>query len=490
MVYLSPNTFEQNEADMSNISIHRLAKSLFRLGIDISYVNGVYTLSQKHNDHVAKAQILLPGNLPLEKKAIEQLISFASVSHPEGGRVLKTIATPDFHSGSIVPVGAVVATSKDMLIPQAIGTDIHCGMRLHITDIKYDEFLLKKSEFVQKLKGDLFLGTRDLPMHVQDFTALFEDGIKGFIDSASKNPLGQCKKASFSQLKHEVERIFQTQHENGSSKYAPDYLKDLKRNIIRDSYLGTLGGGNHFLEIQKVNCIFDKVQSYKWGIKKDNIAIMIHTGSRSVGVHVGNSWMEYAKSKWPNHLKHPTSDIYPLYGEKAHQYLQAIYTASHYAKLNRMLIAELARIRLREVFAKDIEIPLIYDAPHNIITQENNCFVHRKGATLAYLNQPVLIPGSMGDLSYLMRGLGNKEFLNSASHGAGRAMSRFEVSRKHKHGVDIGLGCVECITLKDERKIEEAPAAYKNINDVIEIQQCSGIVAPIANFQPILTFKG
>jgi tRNA-splicing ligase RtcB len=474
---------------MSIISFKRLSKSLLKLGIKISQANGVYQISAPHSDEPL-AEILLPENMPLEKKAIQQLCSFATVTHPDGGMVKRALATPDFHSGSIVPVGAVVATTSDMVIPQAIGTDIHCGMRLHIIDVDYDYFMAQKEKFINLLKGDLLLGTRNIPTQIGIFKALFDGGIHACLEEYEKNPLAQMSKASFTQLKEEAFKIFECNDEIGDSKFAPDYLTLNKRDVIRDSYLATLGGGNHFLEIQRVEQVFDKKMAFDLGVHKNKLAFMIHTGSRGLGQHIGGTWISKAKNLWPKGLKHPESGIYPLHGEFAHQYLKALNTASNYAKLNRLMIAEITRLRLREVFGSSVEAPLIHDAPHNIIFNENNCFVHRKGATPAFLNQPVLIPGSMGALSYLMKGLGNESFLNSASHGAGRLMSRFDISRKYKSGIDVGLSCVECITLKEERKIEEAPLAYKDINEVIGIQQNHGIVSPVASFKPILTFKG
>jgi tRNA-splicing ligase RtcB len=174
----------------------------------------------------------------------------------------------------------------------------------------------------------------------------------------------------------------------------------------------------------------------------------------------------------------------------ADEYLKAMHSAAHYADANRALIAEMVRQRTRQIFGGDIEAPLLVDVPHNIVLRENIGNVHRKGATPAYEGQPLLIPGSMGHDSYLLTGLGNERWAQSASHGAGRSMSRSEVLFKAKSDkAFLGLNGVECITTKEERLIEEAPGAYKAIGEVIQSQVEEKTVSVIARFSPIITFK-
>ena len=155
-----------------------------------------------------------------------------------------------------------------------------------------------------------------------------------------------------------------------------------------------------------------------------------------------------------------------------------------------MLLAELLRWRLRQVFG-DVEAPLVYDLPHNITLGEGAGWVTRKGACPAHSGQPVIVPGSMGAPSYLLVGSGNDRFLRSASHGAGRARSRFDMSRAGADKTDSALGLtgVDCITWREERRIEEAPAAYKPIQPVIDVQVEAQIVGAVAKMKPVLTFK-
>ncbi|WP_444997391.1 RtcB family protein [Aliikangiella sp. IMCC44359] len=471
-------------------SLKRLIKALHKQGLTILKNNNVYQIGKVDDSKFPPIEVLLPEHFPLDNKALKQLINFAGVYHPQGGVVNTVKATPDFHAGSIVPVGAVVSTSNNFIIPQAIGTDIHCGMRLHVADIEIEQWQSKKLLLVKKLRADLLLGSRDLPMSTSSFKALFQYGLLGWLDKVKNKPLGDLRFADINQLEEELENVFELGSESGSNHWVPENLITDKREVVRDAALATIGGGNHFVEFQLLDDVYDGKQAFSWGIKKNQIAVMIHTGSRGVGQYVGNYWIDKAKKAWPTKHKYPENKIFPLYGELAKNYLVAMNSAANYANLNRLLLAEIVRRRIREVFGSNIEMSLVYDGPHNIVTHEKGSFIHRKGATPAHKDQPVLIPGSMGHSSYLMKGLGNEDYLCSASHGAGRAKSRHEMFRLNRDGKDLGVGCIDCVTLKEERIVEEAPVAYNNIEDVIAVQVKNKIVTPVAKMKPLLTFKG
>lgn len=451
-----------------------------REGLDLQKEGPVYRV-KRHGASV-DSEVLLPEGFPLETKAFVQLARFADVWHPKGGSVCRACATPDFHPGHEVPVGAVVAASN-MVIPQAIGTDINCGMRLHVSDLTLDRFQAKKHQLVELLKGDLLLGTRDLPATVDGMRQMFRLGIPGWLEA---EPLGAMVRADRRQLEREVSRVYDNGMLDGDERWAPEDLLPDNRSTIRDGGLGTVGGGNHFVEVQVVDEISNHYLASEWGVKVGQVAFMIHTGSRGVGKSVGVRWSEIAKERWPKGQKWP--EVFSLVGEDAEQYIEAMNTAANYAFVNRMLIAELVRLRIREVYG-DLEAPLVYDVPHNIIFQEEGLYVHRKGATPCFPAQPVLIPGSMGHPSYLMAGTWYDRFLNSCSHGAGRSATRFEMTRKGRPNTDLGLEGVECITLRAERLLEEAPAAYKDVDPVVNVQVEQGLVSPVAKLLPVLTFK-
>lgn len=470
------------------VSPHRLTRALASHGILAEREGNIVRLTSARRSEIS-AEILLPSNFPLEAKAAAQLLAFAGVHHPSGGHVCKACATPDFHPGSTVPVGAVLVTSHDFVVPQAVGTDINCGMRLHVLDLTLDQFLAKKAQLVQLLKGDLLEGARNVPTSPMAMTALFQDGLPAFWRSMMASREGLFAQIDFQQVGAETERLYPASHVQGNAAYAPEALQDKRRGMLRDPGLATIGSGNHFVEIQQVAEVLDRHRAYALGVRTGQIAVMVHTGSRDVGFYVGQRWMDRAKAEWPKGLKHPESGLYGLVGELAHQYLGAMHAAAHYADANRALVMELVRARVRQVYG-DMAMPLVTDVPHNIVLKEEGGNVHRKGATPAHPNQPLLIPGSMGDDSYLLDGLGHPRWASSASHGAGRAVSRMEMTWKAKHGSALAPARqFECITLKVERRIEEAPSAYKPIGPVIASQIEEGLVTPIARMSPILTFK-
>ena len=460
--------------------ISRLAKALLREGVRVEQEGPIYRV-RRADSLGPEAEVLLPPDYPLEAKAVKQLVAFASAADPRGGHVCRACATPDFHPGDLVPVGAVIATTPNMAIPDSIGTDINCGMRMHATGIPLETFLSRKEELVRLLRGDLLLGSRDLPMTLHSMRAMFDEGLPAWLECVKQRPLGMLVDSDFDQL--ELER---TLGFVGSTRWVPEVVDDRRQEIVRDDALGTVGSGNHFVEFQVVDQIEDGQRAFAWGLKTHEVAFMVHTGSRFVGKAVGVRWADLAKKRWPKGVKYP--EIFTVHGPDVDDYIEAMNTAANYGAVNRSLIAEIVRRRLRQVFG-DLEVPLVHDAPHNLVFRENDLLIHRKGATPAHEGQPVLIPGSMGHPSHVLVGLGNSRFLSSASHGAGRALTRFEMSRKARGEEDLGLEGIECITLREERRIEEAPAAYKDIGPVIQVQVEQMIAQSVAVTKPIVTFK-
>ncbi len=476
--------------------LKRLLRALSRQGLDVTYNNSIYSVRLSNNTYAPVAEVLLPESFPVEAKALKQLANLANVRHPAGGYVCKCHATPDFHPGDAgIAIGSVVQT-QNMVIPAATGSDINCGMRLHVADLTVDAFLAKRDRFVELMKGDYFFGTRDVTMIGKAMQALFEYGVPGWLDAMLDAPTGSITKSNLEQLARESDNVFLGGSMDGNWRLAPNELVP-DDGFVRDGGLATIGGGNHFVEIQRVDKVVDSALAYAWGIKEGQIAFMVHSGSRHVGKYIGGMWRDKAKTAWQPGVKYPRSQIFPLsinsHPELVAGYLQAEATAANYGFINRLLLAELLRLRLREVYG-DVEAPLIYDLPHNItlpVKSKISQWITRKGACPANLGQPVIIPGSMGAESYLCVGKGDRNFSNSASHGAGRLRSRFDLSRggASQNEEDLGLTGVDCITLREERRIEEAPAAYKPIQSVIDVQVKAGIIDVVARLSPILTFK-
>lgn len=474
-------------------NLKRLLRALAREGLDVTYEDSIYRIRLVGQAGFPQAEVLLPADLPVEAKALKQLAQLAALRHPDGSGVERAYATPDFHPGdSGVAIGSVIRT-RDLLVPAAVGTDINCGMRLHVFDVSLDAFLSRRDDFVERMKGDFFFGKRDLPFDGATATAMFHDGSEGWLPKALKTPRGRLVQADQQQLTGELDRVYARGSLQGDARWAPHGFIP-REGLGRDASLATIGGGNHFVEVQCIEEIVDRQRAWELGLRTGQLTFMIHSGSRDVGKHIGVQWAQKAKDAWPKGAQYPDGGILPISAkanpELAAEYLTAEATAANYGFVNRLLLAELVRLRLREVHG-DVEAPLIYDIPHNITLREYDAYVARKGACPAHAGQLVIIPGSMGASSYLLVGLGSERHLSSASHGAGRAQSRFQMSRggATKNEGALGLSGVDCVSLREERRIEEAPAAYKPIGPVIDSQVKAGVVAVVARMRPILTFK-
>jgi len=270
----------------------------------------------------------------------------------------------------------------------------------------------------------------------------------------------------------------------GASRHAPDAYVG-SRSVYRDPCLGTPGGGNHFVELQVVDEVLDRHAAYAAGLRQGQVVVMIHSGSRDLGFHVGGRWMDRARAEWPQGLRHPQSGLYGLAGPLAAEYLEAMGVAARYAWANRVVLAEMVRKELAELTG-ETRSSLVVDVPHNVVLQEQGLNIHRKGATPAREGDLALIPGSMGDSSYVVSGLGHADWLWSCSHGAGRRMRRQQMRQLKP---DVFGASWHCVTLREERRIEEAPAAYKPIGPVIEAQEQAGLIRGVARLQPWITFK-
>ena len=458
----------------------RLQRAFARAHIDLRHENGVYTV----RNATADATILLPASLPLERKAVEQLLAFASVKTPHGERaVCAACATPDFHPGTIAPVGAIVATPPEVVIPAAIGTDINCGMRLLTTGWSLAQLAPRKSDLVARLQAVLLQNERNVPTTTQAFKALFDVGPLAFIDQI--RPEGLWATVDRDRLAAEVAHCIGLGRLSAHSRYAPESFIG-GRASFRDPCLGTPGAGNHFVELQVVDEVLDRHAAHAAGLKAGDVVVMIHSGSRDIGFYVGGRWMDRARDAWPRGVRHPQSKLYALAGPLAGEYLQAMGVAVRYAWANRVVLAEMVRLELARLFGTDGS-RLVVDVPHNIVLAEHGLNIHRKGATPAHAGDLALIPGSMGDSSYVVRGLGHPEWLWSCSHGAGRRMRRQEMrALKPLPHPDTPW---QCVTLKQERLIEEAPQAYKPIGPVIDAQVESRLIDRVAKLRPWVTFK-
>ena len=467
---------------MSTPSLSRLQKAFLKNGIQLARSGDVVQV----RNEAAQASILLPASLPLEEKAVSQLLNFASVHSPDSHHsVCKACATPDFHPGSIAPVGTIVATPQDFVIPAAIGTDINCGMRLLTLGLSAQQAEAQRERITQALTHVLLQNGRNIPVHSKAFEALLTQNPHAFF-AENRFDAGLWHSVNQSRLLHELDQcIGLHQLKNAQAKHLPDAYLAKSNTIYRDPCLGTVGSGNHFVELQQVIEILDSKAAYHAGIKQGDLVAMIHSGSRDLGFYVGRQWMDKAKAALGIGLKQPTHELYGLTGALADEYLQAMSAAARYAWLNRVVLAEMLREQFNLLGLLG-NSQLVVDVPHNVVLQENGLNIHRKGATSAHAEQLALIPGSMGDYSYLVKGLGNADWLHSCSHGAGRSVRRQAMRASKTLTTSTEW---HCVMLKEERRIEEAPSAYKPIGAVIESQEQAGLIQVVAKFKPWLTFK-
>jgi tRNA-splicing ligase RtcB len=464
---------------MSNFQ--RLQRAFARNGIALDYRDGVYHL---HNA-ASEARVLLPASLPLEEKAVRQLLAFAAVRSPHGeGGVCLACATPDFHPGSIAPVGSVVATDANFVIPSAIGTDINCGMRLLTTGLTLGQVAPHKETLIRRFTRSLLDNGRDVPVSTAAFRALFDAGPEAFLEAV--RPEGLWASCDRERLHAEVTACVGLASFGGAARHAPVAYTGERHAVFRDPCLGTPGSGNHFVELQVVDEVLDRRAAWQAGLRPDDVVVMIHSGSRDLGFYVGRAWMDRAKTEWPRGVRHPESGLYGLAGPLAHEYLEAMGVAARYAWANRVVLAELVRKDLEATLGAGAS-KLVVDVPHNVVLQEQGFNVHRKGATPAHAGEFALIPGSMGDASYLVTGLGHADWLHSCSHGAGRRMRRQEIRALRREAA--GEQAWQCVTLREERRIEEAPQAYKPIGPVIDAQEEAGLIRAAVRLRPWVTFK-
>lgn len=375
----------------------------------------------------------------LERSAVQQLINVANLPF-----IHKHIAVmPDCHWGRGATVGSVIAT-KSAIIPAAVGVDIGCGMTAMRTSLTSHSM----PENLKSIRNELEIR---IPV--------------GFKDH--RDPVRVAEKVWYNKLKKEFDQL--------QEKYK--YLQVKKSPACQ---LGTLGGGNHFIEL----CLDEE----------DRVWIMLHSGSRGIGNKIASIFIEKAKKEMERHfISLPDKDLaYLVEGSEIFDdYVNALTWAQEYAAQNREIMMTLIISYLERVF-QGIEFDLeTISCHHNYCVKENhfneNVWVTRKGAVRAREGDYGIIPGSMGARSFIVKGKGNSESFHSCSHGAGRLMSRSMAKQKitlDQHLEDTSG--VEC--RKDEGVLDESPRAYKNIDDVMNAQ--TDLVEIIHTLKGIMCIKG
>ena len=437
-------------------------------------------------------------------QSINQLISGTFLP----GMVKYSIAMPDCHEGYSVPIGFVgaIKISDGVISPGACGFDINCGIKL------------LKSEYSEK----------EIRPHLENLAAAIQKEVPSGLGKGGrvKLSLGQVERILEGGIPYLVKEGHGEKEDiencegGGSLGWADSSaVSSYAKNRARDQ-VGTLGSGNHFLELQRVDEIFDEKTANAFGLFKDQIVIMIHTGSRGLGHQVCTDYLKEFIPLMANKYKIKVFDrefaCVPFDSSEGQRYFRAMASAANYAWANRQMIACFIRKTWKEVLGqKNSSLSSLYDVAHNIIKKEKHAIegketelaVHRKGATRAFppdhcevpekyrsFGQPTFLPGTMGTASYVMAGqqTGQEAFYSTA-HGAGRIMSRHAAIKRFSGQEVINSLESKGIVIKcrsHQGIAEEAPMAYKDVESVVEIIHNAGLSRKVAKLMPLAVIKG
>jgi len=401
---------------------------------------------------------------------------------------------PDIHEGYGFPIGGVAGMNVEtgVISPGGVGYDINCGMKLLKSELKEEEtksYLDKLATEMQKEVPSGLGRGRQTKIDFATLDKILEGGAKKLVEQGygEKEDIENCEANG--------------QIEQADTSVVSSHAKNRGRDQV-----GTLGSGNHFLEIQKVEEIFDEETAKKFGVFKNQITVMIHTGSRGLGHQIATDYIRLMMKSMPKYnIKLPDRELacVPFKSSEGQRYFSAMSAGANFAWANRQMIAYYVRKAWKNILGKESsKLTAIYDVAHNIAKLEKHLVngkeaelvIHRKGATRAFPNQPVLIPGSMGTASYVLVGTEqSKDSWYSTCHGAGRMMSRKAATRAlsgqeiindlEKKGI-----IVKCYSLRGIA--EEAPQAYKDIDEVVEVVHQAGLSKKVAKLKPLAVIKG
>ena len=429
-------------------------------------------------------------------RSIEQLLNVATLP----GLVGCVVGMPDMHEGYGFPVGGVAATTLEggVISPGGIGFDINCGVRLLATDLSRDglDVEVVLHQLMRSIPAGYGHGGR-LTLSTAEIDRVLEGGAQEIV---RRLELG---------VDDDLERIEARGCLMGASASA---VSERAKERGRDQ-LGTLGGGNHFLELQRVQAIFDTEAARALGLWLDQVTVLVHTGSRGLGHQVCTDHvraMDASLARYGISLPDRQLACAPFKSPEGQAYFAAMCAAANFAFANREVLTH----RVREVFRREIPnatVRVVYDVAHNIAKIEEHLdrrlCVHRKGATRAFgpgdpelppvyrsVGQPVLIPGSMGTASFVLVGRGaSAASFSSACHGAGRALSRTAAKSQVRGGElrkDLALHGIAVRCPSNAELAEEAPLAYKDVERVVDVVHRAGLARKVARLVPIGVLKG
>ncbi len=487
--------------------------------------------------------------IPVESSAIDEVFGVletadtlerlgAALGHAEAG-ISRVVLTPDLHKGAGIPIGTVLQT-RGVMIPQAVGNDINCGMRLEATSVTVDRLRPRLDALERRLRHLFFEGGRGIALTSVQREALLRDGLPGLLDTVGLVSAGGTARSAAARSScgsGEADGVWSALQPGDArpgrvhgASY-PTTTADAFRDWINsaggtsyDSIIGSVGGGNHFAEIQYVSAVHDRQAAYAWGFGLGQVVLMVHSGSLSLGHQANASGLDQARAMWPTSLPLPHNKIIPMSLDERSAparrcYLDAFGNAANFAVGNRFFLALMMRAALAAECG-ELAADLVYDAPHNLLWETGDGqVVHRKGATTAggyaemaggpyeMWGEPVIVPGSMGAASYVLRGRGNPRSLASACHGAGRRVRRGAATQANDADLDAFLEEFRVVTPLDHRDPavsrradvmaawrrdlkQEAPWMYKDIGPVVTSLSEADVAQPVVELHPLLTVKG
>jgi len=447
----------------------------------------LWEIAERRPDMRVPARVFADAELLEAIAADDSLVQLENVATLPG-IVEAALAMPDIHLGYGFPVGAVAATAlpDGVVSPGGVGYDINCGVRLLVLPLSAGELGARKEALVHEIARRVPAGAgREgrRALRGADLDRVLRDGPRALGAAAE-----------------DVERT----ESAGRLEGAEPRLVSERARARGGGQLGTLGSGNHFIEVQRVERILEPGAAEAFGIAGGAVTVLIHSGSRGLGHQVCTDFvrrMDAALSRHGITLPDRQLSCAPASSAEGRDYLGAMAAAANFAWANRQAIADGVRAAVRRVLGDDAArgTAQVYDVAHNVAKPERHggrdVLVHRKGATRAFPGQPVFIPGSMGTSSFVLAGRpGSMErSFGTVCHGAGRALSRTG-ARKRIGGAELRRELEAAgITVRcpsDRGLAEEAPFAYKDVERVVAVVERAGLAARVAQLRPIGVVKG
>ncbi|MGE0243820.1 MAG: RtcB family protein [Nitrososphaeraceae archaeon] len=442
-----------------------------------------------------------------EDRTLDQAVNVSTLP----GVKKNVVVLPDGHEGYGFPVGGVAATDLEegVISPGGVGYDINCGVRLLRSNLNINQVKPRLKDLVNQLFTSIPSGVGSegtIKLNKSELDDLLIEGVDWAIEHnfGYKEDSEVCEEKG-KMLGADPESVSDTARKRGAPQ------------------LGSLGSGNHFLEVQQVQQIFDENAAKIMGLEKGQITVLIHCGSRGFGHQICSDYLRYAEQslkKYKIELIDRELACVPNNSIEGENYRKAMYTALNFAWSNRQIITHFTRKTFEKVFSiseTELDMGLVYDVAHNIAKVERHkidgegmreLVIHRKGATRAFpagmeeisekyrrVGQPVIIPGSMGTASWIL--LGNKKSLDlsfgSTAHGAGRTMSRSAAKRNYtveKVKDELESKGIYIKSLTKNGIVEETPLAYKDVDSVVNVSDKLGIATKVARLVPIGVIKG